>query len=435
MDASLVLEIIAIAALIFANAFFVLSEFAIISSRKSRLKQLVEDGHSGAAAAEKLHAAPERFLAGVQVAITLLGTLAAVFGGATIVEKLERWLATMPVEFIAHGSQPIAVGIVAISLTIVSVVLGELVPKYLAMSNPETCARLVARPVSAFLSVTSIFARMLSGLAGIIVRALGIRHDPKRGAVSEEEINMMVLDGRQKGIFDETEERLIRSVFSFADSTVRRVMTPRTDVIGIELSTPAEQIIHSITEHGYSRFPVYEKSIDNIVGVLYTKDVIFNRMDPYLIILKDLVREPMFVPSSMELSRLLHEFQRRKQHMAIVLDEFGGTDGLVTLEDILEELVGEIQDEYDTESTPLVKQSDTVAFADGSVWPGAVNNLMKTNLPEDEADTLAGVVIDHIGRVPEKDDVIDILDLRITIVRKEKNRLTRLKLERLPEDI
>lgn len=432
MEGRLSYEIIAIIILILANGFFALSEFSVIASRKTKLRQKAREGKAGAAIAEQLSQNPEKFLATVQVGITLLGTLAGVFGGAGIVSKLEQVLAAVSIPFISDGARLIAMIIVALAISVASVVLGELIPKYLALSHPESWAIIVARPIHIFIKCTSFISQALSGIAMLILRIFGVRSNKGGNMVTEEEINLMILEGKHHGQFDETEEKLVRSVFEFGDSTVRRVMTPRTDVIGLDVATPPEKIIHFITEHGYSRYPVYEKSIDNIVGILYTKDLIYQKMDPYLIVLKDLLRKPMFVPESMLLSRLLNEFQKKKAHFAIALDEFGGTAGVITFEDILEELVGEIQDEYDTESTPLVKQSDTVAFADGSVWPGAINELMGTQLRFEEVDTLAGLVIDHLGRVPETNEQIEVEEVRITVLKKEKNRLTRLKLEKLP---
>ena len=433
MGANLPLELLAIFLLILANGFFALSEFSIIASRKSKLQRESEEGKRGAKAAEKLHKDPDKFLATVQVGITLVGTLAGVFGGATIVEEFSGLLADLSIGFIAGAAKPIAIAVIAIVITVTSVVLGELVPKFLALSNPEFYARSVSRPITLFVRLTSFFSRLLSGAANLIISILGIKQGAGQAPVTEEEINLMIYEGKQKGVFDETEEQLIKSVFDFADSTARRAMTPRMDIVGFEASATPKEIIDVIIDNGYSRYPVYEGTIDKIVGVMYTKDIIIHKLNPELIILADLIRQPIFVPDSMPLSKLLREFQAKKKHMAVVLDEYGGTAGIITLEDILEELVGEIQDEYDTEQPPLVKHSDTVAFAEGSVWPGAINELMDTNLPEDKAETLAGLFMDHLGRLPETDETVTIADILISVLEREDNRLVRLKLEKIPD--
>ncbi len=432
MDANLPLELLAIFILILANGFFALSEFSIIASRKSRLQQKIADGKRGAATAEKLHRTPDKFLATIQVGITLVGTLAGVFGGATIVKQLEAALGRSSVEFLASWAIPISVAVVAIAITGATVVLGELVPKYLALSNPEFYARHVAPPTNLFIKVTSFFSTLLSRAARFIVNVIGVKPDSSRTAITEEEINLMIFEGREKGVFDETEEKLIKSVFEFADMTVRRAMTPRTDVVAMELNADPKEILRVIIDDGYSRYPIYEKDIDHIVGILYTKDIIIHKLSPELIIIRDLLRKPLFVPDSMPLSRLLNLFQRKKKHIAIVLDEFGGTAGIITIEDILEELVGDIQDEYDTEQPSLVKHSDTVAFAEGAVWPGEINELMGSHLPENKAETLAGLFIDHLGRLPDKNESVIIEDMKISVLEREENRLVRLKVEKKP---
>ncbi|MEW5993406.1 MAG: hemolysin family protein [Candidatus Zixiibacteriota bacterium] len=433
MSSDLGLELLAIVLLIAANGFFALSEFSIIASRHSRLKQKIAQGKFGAEKAEKLHLNPDRFLATIQVGITAVGTLAGVVGGATIVDKLESVLRTSDAQFIANGATAISVAAVAVAITVAAVILGELVPKYLALSNPERFARYIAVPIDIFIKLTSFVAVILSGTARLVLWPFGTGRTVDKPVISEEEINLIIYEGKKKGVFEEIEERLIKSVFDFADSTARRAMTPRPDVVAVDLNSTSEDVIETVVEHGYSRYPVYDQTIDRIAGVLFTKDLIHQKLNPELIILKDLIRKPMFVPDSLPLATLLQEFQRKKQQFAVVLDEFGGTAGIITLEDVLEELVGEIQDEDEEKAQPLVKHSETVAYADGAVWPGAVNELMNSNLPEDKVDTLAGLVIDFLGRVPEKNETADIADMRITILEQQDNRLTRLKLEKIPQ--
>lgn len=434
MGSQAMYEILAILVLVLANGFFALSEFSIIASRSSKLHQKVEEGKKGAATAEKIRKQPENFLATIQVGITLVGSLVGVFSGVTIVKKLESFIAAIPIQRFADAATPISVVVVVILITVLSVVLGELVPKYLALTYPERYARRVARPINLFIKLTSFFSRFLSGLAKFIVRLLGVRREPSREVITEEEINQMILEGKDKGIFDETEEEFVRSVFEFADATVSRAMTPRPDVIAFEVKADPGKIIDTVLEYGYSRYPVFEDTIDNVIGVIYTKDLLQTDINLHNIILRNILRKPLFVPDSMPLSRLLREFQRGKNHMAIVLDEFGGTDGIITIEDILEELVGEIQDEYDdNEKAPLVRHSDNVAFADGAVWPGEINEMFKSHLPEDDSDTLAGLFLDEVGRMPQKNEAVEIADIRLTILEIDENRILRLKIEKITD--
>jgi len=425
------MELLAILILVLANGFFALAEFSIIASRSSRLEQRKAEGKSGAAKAVKLRARTESFLASIQVGITLVGALLGVFSGATMVAKLEILFEASSVHFLAESATTISVAIVVLAITILSVVLGELVPKYIALARPERFARYIATPIGIFIAITAPFSKLLSRIASLIVRALGIRRDGVAQQITEEEINQMLLDGSKRGVFEATEQRFIRSVFEFTDSTVRRAMKPRPDVVAFERNCSSETIIDTIVENGYSRYPVYEDTIDKVVGIIYVKDMIERNADFSRIELSRMNREPMFVPDSLPLPKLLRDFQQGKNHMAIVLDEFGGTTGIITLEDVLEELVGEIQDEYDAESAPLVRQSDQIAYAAGDVWPGDVNDLMDTHLPEDSFDTLAGLYMDTTGRLPEKNESLKIEDARLTILAKDENRILRLKIEKI----
>ncbi|MEW6050468.1 MAG: hemolysin family protein [Candidatus Zixiibacteriota bacterium] len=436
MDSLLALEIGAIVILILANGFFALSEFSVIASRKTKLRQKVDEGKFGAATASRLHDNPEGFLATIQVGITLVGALVGVFSGATIVASLEKYYSASSITFVANGASALAVLTVVVPITILSVVLGELVPKYVALSYPEKYARLVAGPINLFYKTTYVFARVLSGVARLIVRLLGVRRDPETGVISEEEVEHIIVEGRKRGLFEITEEEFIKSVFAFTDSTVRRAMKPRTDVIGIAADASPQEAMKIIAENGYSRYPVYENTVDHVVGVLYTKDLLTDLTERSQLDVRKLMRDPVFVPDSMPLTRVLHQFQRGKAHLAVVLDEFGGTAGIVTLEDILEELVGEIQDEYDAEAPPVLKLSETVVHADGSVWPGEVNELLGTKLPEEEAETIAGLFIDEAGRVPDRYESVQLADAKLTVLAKDKNRIMRMKVEKLgsPEE-
>ncbi len=427
------LELVAIAVLVLANGFFALAEFSVVASRTSRLAQKKADGKMGASRAEKLRQKPERFLASIQVGITLVGALLGVFSGATIMTSLETWLRESSIAFISDSATSLAMAIVVVTITVLSVVIGELVPKYIALSFPERYARLLAGPISFFITATAPFSRLLSNIATLLVRMMGIKRQSMQSQVTEDEINQMLIEGRRRGVFEQTEQQFIRSVFEFTDSTVRRALTPRPDVVAIEKSFSPQKILGIIKENGYSRYPVYEKSIDHVIGIIYTKDLIVEGIELEHLKLSQLIREPVFVPDSMPLQRLLKEFQKGKNHLAIVLDEYGGTAGVITLEDVLEELVGEIQDEYDTEAAPLVKHSETTAFANGDVWPGDVNEMLETHLPEDDIDTLVGLLMETTGRLPEKDESIQVADVRITILVKDENRILRLRLDKVPK--
>ena len=262
MSYNLWLELIVILVLVGANGFFALAEFSIISSRVSRLARNRDNREWGAARAEKLKAEPDRFLASIQVGITLIAALLGVFSGATVVAQLETIFVKSAWGWLADSATSIAVVIVVVSITILSVVLGELVPKYIALSNPERYARYVAGPVNVFVTLTAPFSRLLSWLSNLTVRMAGIKRVNGQQQVTEDEINEMLLDGRRHGVFDDTEQEFVRSVFDFSDSTVRRALTPRTDVIAINRVATSQEILNTIIEHGYSRYPIFEETID-----------------------------------------------------------------------------------------------------------------------------------------------------------------------------
>jgi putative hemolysin len=428
MDRDLVFELSAILVLVIANGLFVLAEFAVISSRMSRLTQKSAEFKWGAEKARRLRSDMDRFLASMQVGITLVTALLGVFSGATVVDRVQALLAASPFPWVAHSAKSLSVGLVVVGITVLSVLLGELVPKYIALSFPERYARLVAGPVGVFVMLTSPFARLFSWLANSIVNLFGLKKTDHH--VTGDEINHMLMEGKGRGVFDETEHEFVRSVFDFADSTARRAMTPRPDVIALERSLDPATILKIIREQEYSRYPVYEDTIDRVVGIIHTKDLLEPKIDLDHIDLGPLLRPALFVPDSIPLPKLLKEFQRGRNQMAIILDEYGGTAGIITVEDILEELVGEIQDEYDTEPAPLVQQSDTTLFADGDVWPGDANELIDSHLPEDEHDTLAGLIMKTLGRLPDKYEAVEIADARLTVLAKSENRIVRLKVEK-----
>lgn len=433
MDGQFVLESLAILLLVLANGFFALSEFSVIASRDSKLARKREEGKRGVAAAEKLREKPDQFLASVQVGITLVGAMLGVFSGATVVKELEILLKASEIGFLVQSATSIALVTVVVGITILSVVLGELVPKYIALSHPERYARYLSGPISLFVMITSPFSRLLSSIASSVVTLFGVKRSHDANSVDEEEINQMIMVGRQRGVFDSTEEEFVRSVFDFSDSTVRRALKPRTDVIALDKNIPIENALEIIKENGYSRYPVYEESIDHVIGIIYTKDFIDPKLNLSSIQLSKIMRKPIFVPESMPLPTLLKEFQKGNNHLAIVLDEFGGTAGIITLEDVLEELVGEIQDEYDAEAAPISKTGDNVVYADSDVWPGDVNELIESHLPEDTHDTLAGLFTEEVGHIPDKNESTDIADVRLTILAKDENRILRLKVEKIKD--
>jgi putative hemolysin len=431
---NLFIETIAILLLIAANGFFALSEFSIIASRKSKLKRMAKHGNKAAERAEKIHSRPESFLATVQIGITFVGTLAGVFSGMTVVNSIEPFIAKIPIPSIAASAKSISFFIIVFAVSFLSVILGELVPKYIALARPEKIATVVSGPMSFFIRMSHYFVRILSGTAKGLIRLLGFRPISESSAITEDEINIMIADGLEKGVFDATEQELIQSVFNFSDTTARQAMTPRTEIVGIDIDNPTEKALKIITENGFSRYPVYRGTMDKIIGIIYTKDVIRVLQHSKLIIIKDIIRKPLFVPDSIKLKMLLGTFKQKKMHVAIVLDEFGGTAGLITLEDLLEEIVGEIQDEHDTEQKEFDIKDDLVAFAAGAFRVDDLNARFGTQLPEDGPETLAGLVFDRLGHPAMPKEQIIFEGVKFTVLQAEGNRIKRLKIEKLTSD-
>ncbi len=424
------LELLAIFALVMANGFFAAAEFALIAARKSRIKNWARKGNRHAARTRKLLQQPERFLATIQVGVTFVGTLAGVFGGATLVKSLTFYLEQAPFAIAPAAARPIAIAVVVIFISTLSIVLGELVPKYVALNNPERMALRISRPIWLFSRATFFIVALLNWTARGLLRLFGLSRLPERAHISDEEINILISEGIEKGVFEPTEQRLIKSVFDFTDTAVRQAMTPRVDIIGIPEGQPLAEVVETMKGHGYSRYPVFKESLDQIVGIMYTKDLIAPLAAAKTADLNRIMRKPLFVPDSMPLTVLLAKFQRQRVHIAIVLDEFGGTAGLITLEDILEEIVGEIQDEHDQDKPEFVAHSDTVAFAAGSLRPDELNERFGVDLPEKISDTLAGLIVETLGRLPERDESVTIKRVTFTVLEMSGNRILRLRVRK-----
>lgn len=425
-------EIIAIFALILANGFFSASEFALIASRKSRLKNWAAKGDIRAARTRDLIKKPDRFLATIQVGITFVATLAGVFSGATLVKYLVPILKEFPIAIIRNSAEPISIGAIVVIVSFLTVVVGELIPKYIALSAPERIAIWVTPPIWLFSKLGFFLVSFLTFSAQLILKIFGLKQKSDRVSITEEEINILISEGAERGVFDRTEQKLIKSVFDFSDYTVRQSMTPRVDFVSIKLDWPIDQVKEVVTTNGYSRYPVYQETIDQIVGIVYTKDLISLMVHNETVILKDIIRKPLFIPDSMPLTVLLRKFQKRKVHIAIVLDEFGGTAGLITLEDVLEEIVGEIQDEHDFDQPEFVLHSKNIAYAAATLRPDELNEEFDIHMPEDISDTVGGYIVETLGHRPKVGEKLTVGNVRYTILEMESNRIKRVRIKKLP---
>jgi len=402
-------ELLTIGVLILINSLFVAAEIALVTVRRSRLRQMVEEGDKGARRVARLIADPSRFLAVIQIGITFIGFLAAAYAGANLAVAFQPVVAG--VQPLADQAGVIALLSVTALVSLVTIVFGELVPKRLALAHAERYSMLVSRPVILLGRILGPLVWLLTAVTDAVTRLLGVR-EIDQDRLTSEEIRILVERGGEQGVIEAEEEQMIGAVLELGQRRVHEVMVPRIDIAALAADASLDELVDTIVREGHSRIPVYEETIDNVIGILYAKDLL-----PYLKGIdhppptRTLLRTPLFVPESMTIDDLLHSLQRRKVHIAIVLDEYGGTAGLVTIEDLIEEIVGEIQDEYDVEEPMIEPISDDQARIDGRA---SVDDLMEhfdvalNGSDHEEYDTVGGLVYHHIGGVPKVGDTVDV---------------------------
>ena len=421
-------DILIILLLILINGFFVGAEIAFVSVRRTRLDELAESGDRRAKRAQKLMRDPGRFLAVIQVAITFLGALASAVAAVSIVTVIAEPL--RGVALIADQADTIALLLVTFIVSVVSIVLGELIPKGLALANPDRIALAVSGPITLFAKIVSPLVVVLVALTKLISKPFGI--DPTRTPeLSAAEIRLIVEQGSQQGVLEAEEEQMISAVMSLSDSKLHEVMVPRIDIVAIDQEASFDDAVTLVLTEGHSRTPLYKESVDHIVGILYAKDLLriiaAGGPRPRL---RDIMRPALFVPESQAVDDLLNELQRRRVHMAIVLDEYGGTAGLVTIEDLLEEIVGEIQDEFDEEEPMKVIVREGEAILDGRADIDEMGELVDPALEledDEEYDTVGGFVYHRIGRVPVVGDTVAVDPFKITVIKVTGRRVGKVR--------
>ena len=432
---SLWLQAIVILFLILANGFFSGSEIAIITARRGKLDELAKKGNHSASIVNSLKDSPDRFLATIQIGITIISSLASVIGGVAAVEVLKPLFLSIQIETVQKFAELISVGIVVVLISYITLIFGELIPKSLALRYAEELACISAIPINSLSRVASVFVGFLTKSSNFVLKLFGAKGLEERAFISEEEIKYFMKEGREKGIFEETEEALIHGVFEFADTTVKEIMVPKHKFNAIDIGTQPDQILKFIVESGFSRYPVYRDATENIIGILYNKDVFKVMEEKKPLVLRELIRPPYFVPDTVMISRLLRELQRRRIHMAIVVNEHGEVDGLVTIEDILEEIVGEIEDEYDIEKGGLVERlKDGTMIIDAS---SQLRDLIDVGLPlegTEELNTLAGFMYSKLQKIPRGGEFITHKGYRFTVVDVEGRRIVKVKVEKIKEE-
>jgi putative hemolysin len=426
-------ELLIIVLLIVVNGFFAMSELAVVSARRARLQMLAEDGHPGAKVALQLAAEPGRFLSSVQVGITLIGILAGAFGGATLAQELEHYLGTVPK--LAPYANVLALGVVVVGIAYLSLILGELVPKQLALRNAERIAVIVARPMRglAWLMAPLVYLLDISARAGLWLLG-GQGGTPQ--IVTDEEIKTLVAEATEAGVVAHAEQAMIVSVMRLADRPVQAIMTPRPDIVWLDLDDSAEQLRHLLRESGYSRFLVGRGQIDEVLGVVQARDLLNQWLEGRPLDVAAALREAPVVHGNLGALRVLEILKQSPLAMALVVDEYGGLEGLVTVTDILEAIVGELA-EHDTDSEPeIIQREDGSWLVDGSVAIDQIKELLNLReLPEEgEFHTLAGLVLQQLGHLPIASEHFAWGGYRFEVVDMDGRRIDKVLIGRLAND-
>lgn len=432
------LQLLLIFLLILLNAFFAAAEIALVSVRRTRIKQLIEEGNQRAVVVQQLLERPTNFMATVQIGVTLVGFLASAFAAVSLATVPTAWLEAAGVPAVtAHA---VAVLLITIILGFITLVFGEIAPKSLAMQHPERIALSVAG-VLRMISILALPAVWIVGVASdLVVRPFGTHVRFTNPILTEEELKMLVEAGEEEGVIEQEEKVMIHSIFDFTDTVARQVMVPRTDMHAAPVTSSLDDLLEVITTTGHSRIPIYDEIIDNIIGVVHAKDLLpVLRQDKQLFDIRTVMREAYFIPETKDVDELLAEFKRGNIQMAIVRDEYGGTAGLVTVEDLLEEIVGEIRDEYDIEE-PLIDVIDQDhAMVSARMNIDDLNEQMSFDIPEsEEYETIGGFVFDLFGRQPNEGETVSWSNLDFVVESVEGGRLRRIavvRTDRPAEDV
>jgi len=424
-------EVVIVLVLILANGFFSGAEMAIVASRRGRLRQMADEGDEAARTALELASSPDRFLPTVQIGITLVGTLAAAYGGDRLVSELAAWLAGVLPASIAGAARPIALTVFVGLLSYFTLLLGELVPKRLALRRAESIARAVAPAMQVFARMTKPLVSMLGWSTRAVLFLLGA-HKSDGPTVSVDDIEHLLEAGRAEGVLEPVEQAVATEALRLGERTVRDIMRPRIDLDALDIATPPGEVLGAIAMAGYSRLPVYEGSLDHILGYVALKDVLRQNWMGWPIELRKIMHKALFVPETMPLDRLLEMFQKERNQLAIVLDEYGGTEGLVTLEDVLEELVGEIHSEHRGREASFVDRGDGSWLVDGTA---SVEELMerfgiRPDPSPRDFSTVSGLVLSRLERIPAAGDRTDWHGLSIEVVDMDGRRIDKLLVKR-----
>ena len=426
------MELLILFGLILLNGVFAMSEIAVVTARKTRLQEWAEGGNRKAEAALGLAIDPSNFLSTIQVGITLVGIFAGAYGEATLSRGLSDFLSQFPL--LDPSSEELAFGIVVLGITYCSLIIGELVPKRLALHNPELIASVVAKPMKVLSRIGHPIVRVLSGSTELVLRLLGSR--PSEGPpVSEEEIRVLMEQGTRAGVFEKSEQALVKNVLRLDERMVASLMTPRMDIVYLDLEDPLEANLRKISENRFSRYPVCRGGFEHVVGIVHTKEMLARQLSGQPFDLAQCVQEPLFVPESVYAIQLLETFKQSRIHAALVVDEYGEIQGLVTLNDVLGAIVGEIPAAEDHGASMVVQRADGSWLIDAMLDVGALKELLHLeDLPDEEEavyHTLGGLMMTCMGRVPRVTDRFEWEGFRFEIIDMDGNRVDKVLVSRV----
>lgn len=428
---NIALELFFIFLLLIANGVFAMSELAIVSARKSRLEQRAESGDRRARAALNLAEAPNDFLSAVQIGITLIGILAGVVGGGTITDALNSLLARIP--GLAPYSRPLSVGVVVLFITYLSLVIGELAPKRIALHNPEAIARAVAPFMSALARLTGPAVSILSGSTNLVLRLLNLSPSDEP-LVTEADVRTMIEQGTQEGTFEPIEEEIVGQVFRLSDRTVSALFTPRTDIIWLNLDDPPEVIKQEVIESGHARYPVAQDNLDNVIGLVSAQALLAQSLAGQELDLRSIIQPALFIPETTPALVVVERLKQTRSHIALVIDEYGGVEGLVTLDDILTAIVGDIPDADEPSEPEAVQREDGSWLVDGMFQIDEFQDLFEIetlpNVGEGYYQTVGGLVMAMLGRIPTPGDNFEWAGHRLEVMDMDGRRVDKVLVSR-----
>lgn len=432
-NAALILNLLVVALLLFANAFFVATEFALVSVRKTRLAQLSKEGNKLAKIALDSINHLDRSIAAVQLGITIASIGLGWVGEAALVKLIQPLFNFLPDSMQAVATHSLAVSIAFALITFMHVVIGELMPKSIAIQHPETTALVVAKPMSFITKIFTPFIFLLNGFGNWLLSLMKIPPAHVGHLVhTVEELDMIIDESHKEGVLNDTEKDILQNVFKFSDIMAKQVMVPRPDVVSIPIDITADELKKLTIENQYTRYPVYEEDLDKVVGILHLKDLYTLIIEGKEIILKDILRPAILVPETLTIDKLVHEFKTKRAQMALVIDEFGGVSGLVTLEDVLEEIVGEVQDEFDEEEADIRQIYENEYIANAMMRIDEFNDyfqLEAQNEVEDEdIETIGGLVIKNLGHIAKEGDCCTIDGFTFKVVEVDGARIVKIKI-------